>query len=60
MRHKQAHLAHQEFMARIGTVSPVPVGHIETLEKLGEQRIKDPRRPKRATTPTDPTINKVR
>ncbi len=32
IRHKQAHLAHQEFIARIGTVSPV---HIHQLEQLG-------------------------
>ena len=37
VRHKQAHLAHQEFITRVGTVSPV---HIHQLEQLGDQRIK--------------------
>jgi len=32
IRHKQAHLAHQEFMERIGEVSPV---HIHQLEEPG-------------------------
>jgi len=40
MRHKQAHLAHQEFIARVGAVSPV---HIVQLEQLGTQRMKSRR-----------------
>ena len=44
IKHKQAHLAHQEFIARIGTVSPV---HIHQLEQMGTQRMKT----KRAAVP---------
>ena len=37
----QAHLAHQEFIERIGDVSPV---HIHQLEELGSRRIKENKR----------------
>lgn len=35
--HPQAHLAHQEFMSRIGNVSPV---HMHQLDQLASMRIK--------------------
>ena len=40
VRTKHAHLAHQEFMTKIGTVSPV---HIHQLEELGDQSLKNTR-----------------
>ena len=40
VRTKHSHLAHQEFMVKIGTVSPV---HIHQLEKLGDQSLKNTR-----------------
>ena len=40
IKHKQAHLAHQEFISRIGTVSPV---HIHQLQHLGSLRMKSKR-----------------
>jgi len=41
VRHKHAQLAHQEFIERIGDVSPV---HIHQLEELGSRRIKETKR----------------
>ena len=45
IRHKQAHLAHQEFIERIGDVSPVHIDQLSNLEALGSsRRTKDIRR----------------
>lgn len=53
VRTKHSHLAHQEFMVKIGTVSPV---HIHQLEKLGDQSLKNTRQ-QRSTQPSSEDIN---